>query len=309
MTELKDVERVEGATRFGFHFLSLFHQCPRRFLYEKLWGYAPVKDALPLVLGKAFHAFKEHFYRDVGSEKALAIAEATEVQPAMLEPEERDECLRRLRALAPGWVGEYGAGDLESFKILGVEEEFAIPLEGTPYIFTGRFDARVSAIGEERILETKQTGGALVSMRENTAWSYQVDAYCWAHEKVSPMAWRGGVVIDVASSYDGKKGVTVGFDRQAVNRAESHLTDFETWVILSLMRIAALVERYTSGELPDLIFERNPSACSGMVACPFRGVCRDLKSGDCTAPFLRKEPSVVRGLLPLLDAKEVLHGL
>lgn len=131
---------------------GLFQQCNRKFQYMHEMGYRPVREAIALRFGTAFHRALEQYFTGT---------EPTSVVDWINGDETIDVFDRvKVRELFLGYVRRWGRPD----KVLAVEVEFQIPLlnpataaPSKTFVIAGKIDGIIEHNGQVAVIEHKSS--------------------------------------------------------------------------------------------------------------------------------------------------------
>lgn len=185
--------------------IDVYQKCRRLYRYQYIQGLRRRVVAVPLIAGRAFHAFKEAWYEGLPLERGIAalnkeFASVTPQDRALLNKDQLAQLAieqHRMVAIATAYADAY-RDDRTQYKKFLTESSVTIPLiEGVEY--KGYIDCLVQdAAGDWWIMETKTAASGTVNQdyydRVNFDW--QVAGYAaLAQDKLGVMP--KGIVYDV----------------------------------------------------------------------------------------------------------------
>jgi hypothetical protein len=234
--------------------------------------------AKPLVQGSAFHEGKASWYLGKSEAKCIAIAMGIveESKPEM-KPEDYEDVQFRIPHLLHYWIEQFGKLDKQQYKVLAVEEELTVPIDGTEYVMTIRPDTIVKdkSNGLVFVMETKTSGFSHRVTGEAVYYGDQATAYLWGVKKMT--GWEPyAVQPDIA--YWNKVTKDLGNIKMIrpdlVFRDEFRLEKWEVSMGQLFNEMSQKAEAYRRGMDPWLLFPRNSHYClSFSTACDFAEIC------------------------------------
>lgn len=270
-----------GGSRFGGHFLSLYHECPYKWATRFL---APHPDggqglevttiARALGVGGMFHTFAEAWYRsrvrdgvDTGEADLDAALSVTLDAMAKAEPnwegEDNSEWLKDrdlVQEMARRYHERYGPGGLDPER--DVLQVFCDPETGEPWIerevevpikpglvYTCRLDLVARYFGTLCVIEHKTTsaGGfwGLISSMDVTiqpAGELLALRHSWPYETLGNPS---SVVVNIINKNPPKgQGKTLPFYRDEKTRTDAELAQFGHMAEQTLDEIVERLETY-----------------------------------------------------------------
>ncbi len=280
-TRNKSKPELRRESPSGYHYYSLYRDCPRKWALKYVYGLSPRYTAVPLIRGGILHDATEVYYaNDWSLEKAL---EEVDRQFTLRTPEFEDKAeipkIRDdVRAMLREWHETFHT-DRDSYDLLEVEvpHEFRIGPE-RDFLFTVRMD-RVFLDRESRTLvirDTKTTGWSIGKTFHNAEQEDQMTAYLWAGRHLWPKRATQVVELDVIYRR-GKK--TEAQRCGPIYRTALDLGRFE----LELYGlINEVTQKYLALEhLPEpMLFPRSGRTC-GLFGCEYEAICRsNIHIGD-----------------------------
>lgn len=265
------------ASKVGFHFLSLFMSCRRKFYFRHVLSLVPRFTPTALLNGSAFHLAKEVFYTTHSRSRALAAVEKflKDERASFERPEDFALVRARLPLAVSSWIDVFGNRDLSNYKFLALEREFEVRF-ASGLIATVRPDAVV----EDReknvfILETKTTGFSADMTEVSVAFGDQATTQLAA---VSPRFPRVmGVVPDILFWL---KSSRLSRDIKCIRGSlvTRSSDDLEEWRLATealVEEISARVEALSTHN-PFELFQRNTEFCvSFNHPCDYIHICRE----------------------------------
>jgi len=292
-------KRKESAA--GYHYANLYQCCPRKWYFRYIKGWRNKTVGRPLVLGGAFHEGKAEFYKRQGEKKAIQTAlDIVEQSKKELTNEDYEEIIFRIPHLLHKWIEEFGKNDLKEFKVLAVERQFEVPIEGTDFKMTIRPDTVLKSKSNDLvfIMETKTSGFSSRITEEGVAFGDQATAYLFGVKKMTK--WNPYAVLPDIAYWNSK---TRSFDNMKmirgdlVFRSDEWVRNFEKGIAQLFTEMSQKAEAYRKGYDPWTLFPRNSYYCmSFSTACEFAHVCGQ----DCES--MKKAPEGFKkagGLRPL----------
>lgn len=144
-------ELSAGPSRAGYHRLSLWLVCKRKFGLRYREGLVPLLTREPLALGSLLHIARMHHYRGMAGLPAIDPIEAMRQAPARIA-----WVFDRARRIWEGY--RLWAASADRFKVLSVEEEYEVRIGGQ--LFTARLDLVYQGTdGRVWVDDLKSTGG------------------------------------------------------------------------------------------------------------------------------------------------------
>lgn len=273
----------------GFHFISTYQQCPRKFLLKYVYHLVPEFKSPALLFGIAIHAALEVWAKEKSLDKAQDAFEneLAKEQPDYEKTLDYQNDLQRGLLLLAEYDRTWHENDGEKLETLYVELPFDVEL-ANGFHFTGRIDRVVQEKDTKNvyILEYKTTSWSAPSMAHNVTVGDQVTSYLFGLRKVKPTLKVIGVVPDVLYNR-GNSYVCTRFT--PVMRTEMNLKEFELQIIGQLLTISQKVQNL--GDYPwPYLFPRNCGASP--FKCEYEDICRlNLKADDVPVGFKKEKDS------------------
>lgn len=271
---------VEG-TNFQFAWdsqsLGALKECPRKYFYSFVMGYAPKDLSIHLTFGLYYANAMERFYkfRAAGGsyEDALHLTVKAAMEESYNMPSDHNLKTRETLIRSIVWYFEaYKVDDETTTRVVhlhdgrpAVELSFKLPtgleVNGVELLYCGHLDRVVEFAGDRYVMDQKTTGrtlGAYYFTEFNP--DNQMSGYSLASRVLFQCPVQG-VIIDAAQ-------IAVGFTRfgrsittRTESQIEEWLVDFHDWTELAL--------RYAErGHWP-----MNDKSCHKYGGCPYRDVC------------------------------------
>jgi hypothetical protein len=291
-TKPKAPKRAGGPSSSGFHFFDLYGNCPRKFFIRYHARILPKYLDAALPFGTAFHEGKATFYntKSITRARSTALRVLKSMKNQYEFSEDFDLDLFRAPILLEMWAYKFGFADLKSYKILGVERLFEIPLPRTKgYKITGRMDLIVEdAHGDIYIYDTKTSNSSWRLTEMGLYNGDQATTYIWAAKKLYPGRNIGGLIGDIAYwNRKAKDETNVRCYRtDLITRSNQDLADFEYSTADTITEIAQRSKAYKSGKYPAAIFPRRTFYCNAYFReCEYMHICRTNITMSGRAPF------------------------
>lgn len=287
--------------------INAFKTCPRYFLFAHVYHWQPAEKSAALIFGSSWHAALDVVWhpdnvtvvaRGTKAERRKLVSEAATAFEAEwvkgglppadeLSPDDLEFYAPRTPQIATemlhGYIEqrEHIFSD-SSFKVLAVEQPFAVPLspEDPTLFYVGRLDKVFEYRKEVLCAEHKTTTAYKKGGPFRADWcdsfnvSAQIDGYIFAL-RVEYGKRAGGVWIDGALVH---KVEHSGFRFLPESRSDGHLDSWlwEThgWIDQIEGNKAAYVERAGDDTNYLAAFPRNTNSCVQYGRCPMLDVCR-----------------------------------
>jgi hypothetical protein len=255
--------------------ISIYKDCPRKYLYSIIHGYRPKFKAPPLVFGSVYHDCLEHF------EKLIALGEDREVSlrktiryaiEKSLEgfgDDPRRTKITLLRSIV--WYSEqFKVDPLKTYVFsngrIGLEMSFSFELpfksnSNEIFNYCGHMDKLALYNDQLYTVERKHTVQTLSSsFFERYFFSAQVGGYVFAGKVVFDQPVAGAIIeaTQVAVNFS-------RFGRSVVYRVNDHL---EEW----LQDLHYWIKQIEFSAEKDF-WPHNSESCSKYAGCQFRQVC------------------------------------
>jgi hypothetical protein len=263
----------------GFHYVSLFQCCQRKFYFRYVKGWRPKFLPNPLVLGSAFHEAKAAWYQGKSQRtaKGTGYQVIEESKPEIEGPENEKEIIFRFNGLFDGWMERFGHYDRENFKVLAVEKELKVRIAGTDYVMTMRPDAVLQAKtgGKPIIFETKTSGFSHRITAEGVYYGDQATTYLWGVRKamgIDVYAVQPDIAYWNKQSKDSNNRQFLRTD--LVFRSDYQIAMFEASMAQLFGEITQKVNALTKGFDAAVLFARNTHYClSFSHPCEYAEIC------------------------------------
>lgn len=275
--------------------LKLFQECPRKYQYKMLDGWARRDTSVHLLFGGWYATALEHYYKHIAlgmtSEEALieVVSEAlvstweyeTDETGAKFggAPWRSDHNTKTRENLIRTIVWYVDQFEDESIKVLStaegkpaVEYSFALPVDNG-IVLSGHIDRLVEYSGHPYVMDQKTTGTTITPYYfDQFNPDMQMSLYTFAGRMIYNMPVKG-VIIDAAQ-------IAVGFTRFARGftfRSDQMLNEWydETMALAQSIRSATI----------NMNFPRNSTACGNYGGCEFRSICS--RSPEVREQFLK----------------------
>lgn len=272
---------------------ACFMNCPRRFQFTYVYGLAPRRQPVPLLVGTLFHEELDILYSSRNFDEAAMrarVAEACEKAASWegMSAEESDELWGQrpvVCGLVRGYAARYLKEDLEKWEVVESEGSFEAPLPGG-WTYRGKKDlvVRDRKDGRLYLVEHKTAGRLDASYVAKLPLDNQILGYAWSgRESGREFA---GVVYNVSRKSALRK-------RQAETAAQFESRVEEDYVLnagsyfyretlvfsgADLDRFGAELKRFTGHidrSLKEGYFYQNAGHCTAMGVCPFLKLCLD----------------------------------
>lgn len=269
---------AETGTPFGWHYYAAYRECPRSFYYRHVLGLEPDREKPAVRSGRIFHTLKEAFYTGTTDFDALKVllrrlVDEAEADGVYGEFDPPQEAYTVLEAAFANWVLKYGATDLETWDILGVELPFdeTFKCEEGPVRLTGRLDlaARRKFDGLLLLVDTKTSGSTgPEKLGQGANLGDQLTVYSLAMEQL-----YGEVPTAIVD------GALLKGRNPQVGRTELYRTADEIWdCIVGLVHTAHDIGRsalymQTLQTTWHYAYPRHTQKCS-LWGCPYEAFCR-----------------------------------
>lgn len=288
--------------------LGTFKECPRKYYYTIVLGYAPRQESVHLKFGAIYHSALEHYDHAKFAGASHVDAQREALRQAMLQTWDTrlsrpwfsdDEYKNRFTLVrSVVWYLEQFADDpIETVRLANgkpaVELSFRFDLgmqshTGEDLLYSGHLDRLGKLNGQVYVLDRKTTK---TSINNDYFDKYSPDNQFSGYMTAAKIVYNQpavGLIVDAA-----QVGVTFSrFYRGFVNRTESQLNE---WLSDTRQYIAAAERMAESGYWP-----MNDKSCNNYGGCPFRSICaKDPSTRELwlKADFTRRvwDPLQVRG--------------
>ena len=288
----------------GFHFISSYQTCPRRFMLKYVYHLEPEYKNPSLLFGIAIHAALEDWAtKDLDSVVERFIETLLEEEKDYEKKSDFQKDLIRGKNLLYKYEEQWREADKTNYELLGSEIPFEVEL-ANGFKFTGRIDRVVREKGNKNtyIIETKTTSYSSGAMAHSVAVGDQVTAYLFGARKTHP-EWK---VLAVIPDVLYNRNNAYSCERfTPIMRTELNLKEFELQIIGQLLEISQKVQNLDKYPWPYL-FPRNCGAT--LYKCPYEDICRlNLKPDDVPIGFKREKESekIINNLVNINDVQLV----
>jgi hypothetical protein len=267
-------ERLSFSNGFQFAWdstsLTTFNECPRKYYYSIVLGYAPREESVHLTFGIRLHEAYEHYHRLRAQGLDYEVSVRETVRKSMIDTWgwKSDHVKNRFTLIRTiVWYLDQFKDDVAQTVILpngkpAVELSFRFELpDADDFLYCGHQDRIAEFSGKLFVFDYKSTGRTLYSdffnqfTPSNQMTGYTLGAKITHYQPVE------GVMIDGAQ-------IAVGFSRFARGTAYRTEEMLEEW----LTEAAHYVKLATHYAEQDH-WPMNPTSCHKYSGCPFRPVC------------------------------------
>lgn len=261
-----------AASSSGFHFLSLYQCCQRKFYFKWVLGLQEKNLADALVKGAAFHEGKAEWYRSGNESKAVrqvreyVKANATQLGNVM----DGRKFAEQVTNLLVGWIRAHGRHDLDNSKVLAVETDYSLTC-GSGFTYTGRVDAILDFGDGPVIMETKSSGYSSELTTAGVVSGDQATSYLALCRASFPSI--RGVYADVSFFGSYKSGPS-HTRSELITRSEDNIAEFIAGVSQAFSEISQKTEAMLAGVKPKMLFSRNTYYCQSYnKRCEYTNIC------------------------------------
>jgi hypothetical protein len=275
----------------GYHFYSLYLECPRCWYLKYVLGLKPRFTSSPLIFGGCLHEAIETYYKQ-GKDNQKARRRFEETLTSRKGEYEKldkfDEDFARGPKMLDEWHKTWSRYDDDLYEVIEIEEEheFRIGPNGD-YLFTVRPD---------RVCRRKDSGLYEVFDVKTTSWSAsrsflgaeegdQMTSYLWAMNKAHPDWGIKTAVIDVIYS----RGKKVEASRPGIIYRTSF--DFKVFELMMTGIIVEVSQKYKAlSKYPwPLLFPPN-GGYHAIFGNPYGEVHRsNIRPGEVPPGFVRDD--------------------
>lgn len=301
---------MPGGSGRGYHFVSEWQVCPRKWFLHHVAGLEPSAIKQSTSMGLAIHELQEKFYKGEfreGSIEARSIADTVGCyRDAWLEEEEFLAAFNKIGLAFSIWRDQFGFKDLEDFEVIGAEEHLSAALQNGN-IITGLIDT---------LFRSKESGAIVIKDTKTTSWGPEL-----AHKKVelgdqmTMYTWLlhkkyGDQPIEVIADILYLKPKTPTCHRYApIRRSREEVENF----ILGMCHVTDrmredLVAYEANLAPPEYLFPRCSTVCSEF-GCEYEDICRahfDEESPPPISGYTVNPPITVETLfdrVPIVDSQ------
>ena len=309
MTKVKEEKRRESPS--GFHFYSLYRECPRKHFIKYGLGFVPQFTGKALIFGGSVHEAIAYYYNnwtvpaDTLINRTLKAFEKDLLsrKDEYENPADYEDDLIRGPVLLNEWHRTWYKYDKKNYRLVEVENQRQVPL--------GPNDEFILTVRPDRVFEEKSSKLKIVPDVKTTGYSIdasfktaeaqdQMTSYLWALDKMEPKWRMGECFIDILfvrksraknpkSLYGEPKAERPG----TIYRDADALDQFELGLFGTIMEVSQKYENLPDFH-PEILFPRNGKDCS-MFTCPYADICRthldkaDLPTGFTRDPWAEKQ--------------------
>ena len=288
MAKMPEEKRRESPS--GYHFYSLYRECPRKHYIKYGLGFVPEFTGKALIFGGSVHEAIAHYYQhwDLPADKLInSTLKAFEKdllsrQSEYENPTDYEDDLIRGPVLLSEWHRTWYKYDKKNYKLVEVENQRTVPLgPNDEFIMTVRPDRvfEEKATKLKIVPDVKTTGYSIDASFKTAAAQDQMTSYLWALAKMEPKWQMGECIIDVLfvrksraknpkSLYGEPRAERPG----TIYRSEEALHQFELGLFGTIMEVSQKYENLKDFH-PEILFPRNGKDCS-MFNCPYAEICR-----------------------------------
>jgi len=266
-------ERRESPS--GWHFYSLYRQCPRKWYLKYIQGLKYRYTGKALIFGGVIHQAIEDYYSSE-MDPDILLQSFFEGMNSRRGEYEREEDFKKDLEEGPLMLNYYNSKwrdhDLKNWEILELEKEHTI-LFGPDNRFklTVRCDRVIRDKELKKIypVEMKTTRYSIPAMFTSTEMDDQVTSYIWAMQKVHPEWDIDSCLIDILY----KRNSVIDAQRPGfAARGKRELMIFEMELLGTILEVSQKVK--TLEEIPHpFLFPCNRDNCK-KFGCEFQKICR-----------------------------------
>ncbi len=286
----------------GFHFLSEYRKCPRRFMLKYVYHLVPEYKSPALLFGIAIHEALARWAVTQDIDSALFELDHS-IMMSMINYADRTQAekdLQRGTVMIKKYIETWEEVDKEKYKVLAAELGFEVKL-ANQFKFTGRVDTVVKEkdTGNVYILEHKTTGYSLGAAAHNVMIGDQATAYLFGLQKAKP-SWKViGVIPDILYN---RQSVVKCERFTPVLRTQLGLKEFELGIMGTLIEISQKVQSLEKYPWP-FVFPRNCDAA--IFKCEYEDICRIRIESDKVPIGFKKEKESEKIINDLVDVDTV----
>lgn len=286
-------EQVQRESPNGYHYYSLFRDCPRKWYIKYILGLSPPHTGKALIFGGVLHKAKEIFYTSGFDIDAMIQTFHTELDARAAEYERLDD-YQQDKTTGPlmldAFAGAYRTWDMEHLEILEVETPHEILLgpEGSQVAFTVKPDLIALRDGTPVVIDTKSTRWSISKTWQGVEMDDQVTSYVWAWNKTHP---QGPVAKTAIADVMYQKGKVVKAERSPdiiiTPFAQQMFEQGMYGTIMEITQKVLALEHYPW----TLLFPRHGQTC-GKFGCEYADICRSNIPPGKDIPGFHKDPWV-----------------
>ena len=304
---LTEVRRESSA---GYHFMTEYRDCPRKWFLHYMLGFQPRYTAPPLLFGRLWHEVLEFWYHSQNVGEALSYGGTVfdEIEHEYKYKEDFQKDKEKFPGLLQAWVTKIGQKQVKAYEILELE----VPCEGVlpnGMRMTGRLDgvARNRISDSVVILEHKTTGYSLSKMAESVEAEDQVTCYAWLLKQARPELFADYFATELDVSYH--RGANYAAEGTLISRNSTDLAQFALGAAGTFNELTQKALAWRDHGAPEaMLFPRYGRTC-GKFPCEYASICRRaISASDDLSPSFVQEPWIdTTGILlnkGVFDAEE-----
>lgn len=277
---------TDGPSPCGYHFLTEYQRCPRKWYIRNVLGLVPTRTKTPLVFGHAWHTGLETFLTGGSIDDSVlqALNELQAKSSVLEKPEEFFMLAERLKDGLPQWARAFDENYLsKGWLIQSVEDTRMVPI-ANDLTFSVRFDGTITdPEGRWYILEHKTTGWSTDKTVQSVDLGDQVTGYYLAFNRTqhsgnhnTPELLPGcstpecsGTLLDVTEFKT--SGIRPSW--WVVTRTREDQVHFELGLVGLFGELAQKRAALDLGHPPFELFPRSAEFCS-VFGCEYETICR-----------------------------------
>jgi len=268
-------DEVKRESPNGYHYYSLYRDCPRKWYLKYILGLEPYTTGKALIFGGAIHSAKEAYYKNGFDIDIMLNTFHTELDnraPEYEKPVDYETDKKSGPLMLDAWVSAYRDWDMKNLKILMVEDELQVPMgpEGKEVMFSVKPDLVAKRGDEVVIYDTKTSRWSLDKAIQNARLDDQLTSYVWAWNKTHPDGPFAKTAVIDAMYQKGK--VTKAERSEDIIIPSFHQKQFEDgmWGTITEITQKVLGLQYYPW---TYLFPRHGRIC-GIFGCPYEVICR-----------------------------------
>ena len=290
---LKDLKAFKAGKEITNSARSTFMNCQKKYQYAYVYGLAPRRASIPLLVGTLFHEELDIVYSSRNFDEAAMrtrIAAACEKACSWegLSAQDSDDIWIQepvTCGLVKGYVARYMKEDLKRWEILEAEGSFEAKLPGG-WIYRGKKDLviRDTKDGKTYLVEHKTAGRLDANYVAKLPMDNQILGYAWAQRETGKRF--AGVVYNVSRKSALRKKQSETGAQFGARIEEDYLLNAgayfyrETLVFsdADLDRFGAELKRfvgYIDRAQGEGYFMQNAGHCTAYGPCPYMRLCLD----------------------------------